>query len=215
MNCGEPLGEKAPVQVQERQPAIARSVPELLQVLTIRMVVILLGLWLLKVIINALPFVKELRIPKSPLPVPTIINTIVLLIIIGLFINYSRMLWVLWPQALPRLKDAGTFLVLIIYIVILIVLYYAAEPIVIILAPNREALTILQIVLFGISLLLLIYAISIVYTRLPSWLPSIRQQVAFTAPKGNSVVCLNCGQINKAEATFCSSCGQSLEKEKK
>lgn len=222
VNCGQPLGEQISTPAQSpavqspaiQPPAIARSVSELLQVLTIRMVVILLGLWLLKVVLNWLPFIKELRIPNSPLPVPTIINTIVFLIIIVWLISYSRMLWVLWPQALPRYREAGSFLVMLIYLITLVVLYNAARPLVLTFAPGTEALTILQVVLFIIALFLLIYAIVVVYQRLPFWLPAIRQSAVFRAPAGNEVACLNCGTLNSTGAAFCSSCGQPLAKGK-
>jgi membrane protease subunit (stomatin/prohibitin family) len=223
VNCGQLLGESTatkgqpqiePAPIPARPPGIARSVPELLQILTIRMLVILLGLWLLKVVLNWLPFIKELRIPNSPLSVATIINTIVFLIIIVWLISYSRMLWVLWPQALPRYQEAGSFLVMLIYIVILVVFYNAARPLVVTFAPDTEALTVLQVALFIIALLMLIYAIVVVYQRLPFWLPAIRQSAAFRPPSGNEVACLHCGTLNNAGAAFCSSCGQPLAKGK-
>lgn len=226
VNCGQPLSSQsqvpppagespAPPPVVQPQapprPPIARSLSELLQVLTIRIVVILVGLWLLKVVLNWLPFIQDLRIPNSPLSVSTIINTIVYLIIIALLVSYSRMLWVLWPQALPRYREASTFLVMLIYIVVLIVFYYAVQPLILAFASDpREALTVLQVILFIVALILLVYAIVIVYQRLPFWLPSVRQRVTFTAPTGNEVACLNCGNLNKAGAAFCSNCGQQL-----
>jgi hypothetical protein len=226
INCGQPLQESTseaappPIRTQPPPPMapiapipqpMARSVPELLQVLTIRMVVILVGLWLLKVILNWLPFIKELRIPDSPLAVSIIINTIVYLIIIGLLVSYSRMLWVLWPQVLPRYKDAATFLVMLIYIIILIVLYFAAEPLIRALASNpTEIITVLQIILFALALLLLVYALVIIYQRLPFWLPSVREQVTYAAPQGNMTACLYCGNLNSAASKFCSTCGQPI-----
>jgi len=190
---------------------MARSLPELLQVLTIRMVVILIGLWLLKAILNWLPFIKELRIPDSPLATTTIIDTIVYLIIIGLLISYSRMLWVLWPQVLPRYREAATFLVMLIYIIVLVVLYLAIQPIILGLVTRpSQVLTVLQIVLFVAALFLLFYALVIVYQRLPFWLPSVRQQVTFAAPQSNEVVCLYCGNLNNPGAKFCNVCGQPL-----
>ena len=223
VSCGQPLqqpnGESPTLPPIVKPPTppqpIARSVSELLQVLTIRMFVILVGLWLLKVVLNWLPFIKEMRIPDSPLPVATIINTIVYLIIIAMLVNYSRVLWVLWPQALPRYREAATFLVMLLYIVILIVFYYAVQPLVRVFASDSpEALILLQVILFVIALVLLVYAIVIVYQRLPYWLPSVRQRVTFAAPAGNEVACLNCGNLNKAGAAFCSFCGQPLAKGK-
>ena len=227
INCGTPLQESVndtvpPVQrvfpPQTPQPPppqpMARSVSELLQVLTIRMVVILVGLWLLKVILNWLPFIEELRIPDLPLAVTTIIDTIVYLIIIGLLVSYSRMLWALWPQVLPRYREAATFLVMLIYIVVLVVLYLAIAPLIRALVTRpMEILTILQLVLFIAALSLLVYALVIVYQRLPFWLPSVRQQVTFSAPQGNEVACLYCGNLNQPGAKFCNVCGQPLTKE--
>jgi magnesium-transporting ATPase (P-type) len=225
VNCGQPLQQTAgesripPPISQPSAPSqpIARSVPELLQVLTIRMIVILVGVWLLRAILNWLPFIKDLqgfRIQDRLLSIPTIINTIVYLIIIALFVSYSRMLWVLWPQALPRYREAATFLVMLIYIIILVVLYFAIQPLVQTFASNpREALTVLQVILFLLALLLLVYAIAIVYQRLPYWLPSVRQRVKFVAPTGAEVACLNCGSLNRAGAAFCTNCGRPLPKE--
>jgi magnesium-transporting ATPase (P-type) len=190
---------------------MARSVAELLQVLTIRMVVILVGLWLLKVILNWLPFIKDLRIPDSPLAISVIINTIVYVIIIGLLVSYSRMLWVLWPQVLPRYREAATFLVMLMYIIILIVLYFAVEPLIrALVARPSDIITILQIILFAIALLLLVYALVIVYQRLPYWLPSVKNQINFATPQGSSTACLYCGSLNSSGAKFCSVCGQPI-----
>jgi hypothetical protein len=217
VNCGKPLSEQAvppPQPTFAQTPAIARSVSELLQVLTIRMLVILLGLWLLRAILNWLPFIKELRIPNSPVPIPTIINTLIYLIIIAWLVSYSRTLWVLWPQALPRFREAGSFLVMLIYIIILVIFYYAVRPLISILDLGTEVLTILQVALFIIALVLLLYAIIVIYQRLPFWLPALRQSAVFKAPTGNEVACLNCGTLNKAGAAFCSSCGQALTKAK-
>jgi magnesium-transporting ATPase (P-type) len=224
INCGQPLQESAgtaepPVQRVVPPPVppspppqpMARSISELLQVLTIRMFVILVGLWLLKVILNWLPFIQDLRIPGSPISSSTIIDTIVYLIIVVLLVSYSRMLWVLWPQVLPRYREAATFLVMLIYIIILVVLYFAAEPLIRALVVNpTDILTVLQIVLFVIALLLLVYALVIVYQRLPFWLPSVRQQVNIATPRGNETACLYCGSLNNAGAKFCSICGQPL-----
>ena len=217
VNCGKPLGEQAsaPIPAPAAQPpAIARSVSELLQVLTVRMLVILLGLWLLRAVLNWLPFIKELRIPNSPVPIPTIINTLIYLIIIAWLVSYSRTLWVLWPQALPRYREAGSFLVMLIYIIILVIFYYAVRPLISVFGLGSDVLTILQVVLFIIALALLLYAIIVVYQRLPFWLPALRRSAVFKAPTGNEVACLNCGTLNNAGATFCSSCGQPLTKAK-
>ncbi len=217
VSCGKPLGEQTSTPAQPptaQPPAVARSVPELLQVLTIRMLVILLGLWLLRVILNWLPFIRELRIPNSLVSIPTIINTLIYLIIIVWLVSYSRTLWVLWPQALPRYREAGSFLVMLIYIITLVVFYYAVRPLISVVGLGSEALTILQVILFIVALGLLLYAIVIVYQRLPFWLPAIRQSAVFQSPAGNEVACLNCGNLNKAGATFCSACGQPLAKAK-
>ena len=227
INCGtrlqEIVGETNPGEQRPAPPPpppppptpppqpMARSLSELLQVLTIRMVVILIGLWLLKVILNWLPFIKELRIPDLPLATTTIIDTIVYLIIIVLLISYSRMLWVLWPRVLPRYREAATFLVMLIYIIILVVLYLAIQPIIRALVPRpAEILTVLQLVLFVTALFLLVYALVIAYQRLPFWIPSVRQQVIFAAPQSDDVVCLYCGNLNNPTAKFCNICGQRI-----
>lgn len=243
INCGQPLnagGEistpspiyesSTPMQADQPSPPttisqpfpppqpVARSVGELLQVLTIRLLVILLSLWVLKVFLNWLPFIKELRIPSLPLSTTTIINTIVYIVVIVFLFGYARMLLVLWPQALPRYREAATFLAMLIFIITLIVVYYAIKPWVpVFIHDNKDAITaitIIQVVLFITVMALLIYAIMIIYQRLPYWMPSVRQKVKFTVPAGNEVACLNCGNLNKAGAAFCTYCGQPLTKMK-
>jgi membrane protease subunit (stomatin/prohibitin family) len=231
LNCGEPLSGESKVKSADEEirippikdllsatpRSIARSIPELLQVLTIRMFVILVGLWLLKVILNSLPFIRDMQaiqISAKRLPITTITDTIVYLIIIALLVSYSRTLSVLWPQALPRYKEAVKFLELLIYLVILIVLYNAAQPLILTVASNpRQTLSNFQHLLFIVSLILLVYAIVILYQRLPYWLPSIRQWLTYSFPKGNEVACLNCGNLNSANAAFCIHCGHQIRKE--
>lgn len=207
VTCGEPLPASAPV--QESSPALARSPGELLGALTLRLILVVSAIWLIKEILIWLPFTKEIVIPRVAISVPTIITSVAYLAIISILLGYANALRVLWPQTFPLYSDALPILVVIVYLCVIVFLYYAFLPVFTNLIRDPVALLIFQAVLFLVSVGLLIWAAVELYRRFPYWWINIRK-ASFLSPISGSIVCLHCGRINRAESQYCNNCGTAL-----
>jgi hypothetical protein len=206
MNCGQPLGKGAQA---PKQAPLARSSSELLGVLTVRLLISLLGLWLIKTIINWLPFAHELPVSETGFSILMLINAVIYLIVILLLLGYAGTVRVLWPQAYPRFREVGFVIMAVVYIGVLIAVYNGFLPLIVVFSDDPSILIIFQALLLLFSAIILGYAFLGVYRKLPAWLMIIRQDQLFSF-KDNMVVCLNCGHLNDMNAEFCSTCGQQL-----
>jgi hypothetical protein len=210
INCGTLLTGSAN---QTGIPAapLAKTPGELLAVLTIRLVILLVGLWLFKEIIIALPFTQELTIPRMPIRLPILINCVVYLVVIVLLIGYARSLNSLWRQAFPRFADLAAIFAAIVYLLALVAAYYALRPIILAFATDPYILLVFQAVLFIIALVLIIRVGVILYMRLPDWLSNLRMERMLSSGS-HEVACLHCGRLNAMQAKYCSACGSELAK---
>ena len=208
MNCGKSLGKGAPA---PKQAPLARSSSELLGVFTVRLVIALLGIWLIKTIINWLPFARELPVSETGLSILMFINMMIFIIVILLLLGYARTVRVLWPQAYPRYREVGFVIMAVVCIGVLIAVYNAFLPLILKYSDDPSILIIFQALLLLFSAIFLGYAFLGVYRKLPAWLTIIRQDQLFSF-KDNMVVCLNCGHLNDMNAKFCSTCGQQIKK---
>ena len=216
VKCGQPLDEVRAVQPANAANGayatpLARSAPELLGILTLQLLLALVGLWLLRLVLNGLPFVRELSIPDLNVPMTVLVNTLVYLVAIGLLVGFTRTLWALWPQAYPDYADAAPVLVSLVYLAVLVCLYYAARPLIARFSTEPLVLTVFQVALLLIAVFLLLTACLTAYRGLRGWLVHLRQ--GLSAPPSAQVACLNCGRINSAGMEFCGSCGASLPQE--
>ena len=206
LSCGKPLGKGS--SVPSRAP-LAQSSSELLGVLTVRLLIALFGIWLIKTIINWLPFARVLPVSETGFSVLLLINLMIFLIVILLLLGYARTLRVLWTQAYPLYREVGFVIIAVVYICVLIAVYSAFLPLIIRYSDDPSILIIFQALLLLFSTVILGYAFLVVYRKLPAWLTIIRQEQLFSF-KDNMVVCLNCGHLNVMNAEFCNTCGQQL-----
>jgi hypothetical protein len=204
VNCGESLSDKA---VTKTAP-LANSPKELLGLLTIRTVVILIGLWLVHLILNWLPFVTEMRIPGININMPVIITSVIYFVIVIVLLSYAKMLRVLWQQSFPQAPEFGSVLAALVYLGILVAVYYAIRPLLRTFITDPNIITIFQVILFVIAIMLIVPALSILYQSMPRWMAAIRRYSL--ADTGNQVACLSCGHINQADQQHCSQCGAKL-----
>ncbi len=207
LNCGEQL---SPTATTVSQP-LARSPRQLLGILTLRAFLSILGLAVFRAILIRLPFTQGVRIPNFPITIEAIISSVIYFIALLIIITYARSLSVLWPQAYPRYVEAGTFLSALVYIGVLVAGYYAFLPLIVVLGAGPELVSWFEIALLIISIALLAWAGIALYRFLPSWLSSLRLSSLAQGPAG--IACLNCGNINAANAVHCSSCGSKLATE--
>ena len=169
--CGEPLNENA-VLIEAQRKSVAR---EHLLSHTFRIVIGLIGLWLIKTILLDLSFVKELRIPELPISISNIILIIIFLIVLTLIFLFARTVSILWPIAFPKAKEAGSVWVTLLVVIALRIVYKILKPILQELTTETEPVMILQLVLLLVAIVLLFGAGVIIYRAIPRWFASIKE----------------------------------------
>lgn len=191
---------------------LARSYPDLLGVLTARLLILLVGSWLLKLILNWLPFTRQLVIPEINLPVSVLITSIIFFIVFFLLVNYARVLQALWPRVYPKYQSLAPALSGLVYLFALVALYYALLPILGYISTGEDVTTLFQAVFFVVALVLLVNVALLIYRRLPDWLANLRMDHWLVSAAGDKA-CLNCGTINPRQNKFCSNCGKVLQED--
>jgi hypothetical protein len=186
---------------------MARSVPHLLAVLTARLGIGLLLVWLARTVVVRLPFTRGFNLSNAPLSSVEIINSIAYLIALGLLLHYARVLRALWPQVFPRRAPFASALTAIVYLGALVAAYFALERPVNVFAAET-GLLLLQAIAFVLAVILVMRAGLISYQYLPLWVAGMRFD-ALTNP-ADEIACLNCGRLNPAVMTFCGHCGKPL-----
>lgn len=178
MNCGRPLTGEPAQMPPLVSPSLTPRPGEWLGILTLRLLVALLGLWLLKAIVTKLSFVRELVIPEIQLTAAEIISLLVFIVMIVLLLGFARTLGTLWPQAYPRYREASLVFNALIYLVILSFAYKALRPVLIWITNDQEILMILQIILVVLAIMIIVYPCIIVYHALPGWISNIKSSFA-------------------------------------
>lgn len=145
---------------------------------TLRTLVTLLGIWILKLIVVSLPFFKELSIPDFPFTVVQIVNLFITIVIVVIIGNYGIGLSKYWPLEFPKAPEAGTVLTMIVFLIALITAYDSLKEVLETLVEGSEAVLILQIVFLVTSVMLLIRAALVVHQSLPKWLNNLRKSLS-------------------------------------
>jgi hypothetical protein len=178
-SCGQPLhGQASPPSSATYEPAF--SPRAVLGIQTARFLLSLLGLWLLKAILTGLSFVEELQIPEVDVPTPSIIGTLIYLVIIVVLVRYAQLLGKLWTQAFPGYPQVASVGAAVVYLIALTAAYSGSKPIFRALTTDDEVLMIWQIVLVVLALLISIQVSATVYQFLPTWLSTCRRNLLAT-----------------------------------
>jgi len=167
IKCGQALAVAAPLSNKE---VLERPPSEVIGIFTIRLVVVLFVLWVFKVILTELPFVKELVIPEIHIATAELIAGLVYLIIALLLLNYVRTFNALWPQAYPSYREAAYFWSALIYLGVLAATYILLRSILLAFALAGQSLVILQIAFLVLALFIVFRAGVIFYQVLPVWI---------------------------------------------
>jgi hypothetical protein len=175
-SCGQPLhGQAASLSAGANE--LAFSPRSILGIQSVRSLLLLLGLWLLKGILTGLPFVKELYIPEIDMSAPTIITLLVYLIIIFALLRYTAVLSRLWPQAFPAYPRMASIGVAVVYFVVLAAIYSGSKPVLQTITADDQVLMIWRIALVVIALLISFRVSAIVYRSLPAWLVAFQRSI--------------------------------------
>ena len=174
-NCGHSLA--APSQ---SPPAITGG--QYLGIVTVRLVVAVLGVWIIRSLLSGLSFIEGLHIPDTSMTGVSIVNALAYLVIIILLVGYARDLGQLWPQAFPAYPELGSLLVALVYTGILAAIYAGMRPFLVEFLPDREVLLIIQVLLAFFVLIIVARAAFIAYQGLSPWLTRLVSGFKTPAP---------------------------------
>lgn len=207
ISCGEPLLISADSPAAS-QP-FARSPRHLLGIVTARVLIGLLLVWILRAILINLAFVETLRFPEVPLTAPQLVTMLTYLVAIVLLLGYARSLRSLWAQAFPKAAAFAPALTAIIYVLVLSAVYATLLPLFsAFIDDSADFILTLRIILLILAIILLGWAAKVIYDALPGWLSTVHFDLPVSsAPE---IACLNCGQLNATAVHYCSRCGHAL-----
>ena len=156
----------------------AKKEVRVLGLYSLRTLVTLIGIWILKLIVVSLPFFKELRVPDFPLTVVQIVNVFISFVIVTVIVSFGLGLSRYWPLEFPKAPEAGTVFTMLIFLIGLIVAYGSIKDLLESLIYESEPVLILQIIFLVAAVLLLVRAALVVYQSLPKWLVNLRDSLA-------------------------------------
>jgi hypothetical protein len=162
--CGKPLSL--------HPPTPQSSARNMLWIVTGRLLVSLLFLWLMRGILNDLDFIQNTTIPDLNLAMTTVISLAVFITIIVLLIGFIGAIGRLWPQAFPRFYQASIIFTVILQLILLNQLYKGLQLVIPLVTRDQEVMIISGVVLAAIALILVVRAFVITYQALPNWFAS-------------------------------------------
>lgn len=164
VNCGAALN----MPLQPTRPS-----GQQLGIMTARLALALLGVWIIRSVLLSLSFIEELQIPGGNLTASMIINALIFLVVIFLLVDYARNFAALWPLAFPGYPELGYLITALIYVGVLSAIYAGVKPILLGFAPEPEVMQIFQIVLAVLALIIVARAAVIAYHGLAGWLTKL------------------------------------------
>jgi hypothetical protein len=170
-NCGKPLHD-VPFQGGVMDTSTAR---DHLLAYTFRLVIGLIGLWIINTVLVSLGFVKELRIPQLPIPVMTLITLVVLLFVFSFLLIYARLVTNLWPLAFPRAREVNSIWIALITIILLNLAYLILKPIILQISSDDVPMMILQLIFLLVAIVMVFRVVMIIYRAVPSWYIRIKE----------------------------------------
>jgi hypothetical protein len=188
-------------------PPLARSSSHLLSVLTVRLFVGLVLIWLVRAVVMRLPFSASFSLPDLPLTTQQVVTAVVYLAALALLLGYARALAALWPQAFPQHAPLAGALAALVYVAALGAGYLGLEALIGVLI-GQTGLLLLQAIALVIAVVLLVQAARAVYHHVPRWFATLRFDGLAAGPR--EMACLNCGQLNPAGMNYCGRCGRPL-----
>jgi hypothetical protein len=136
---------------------------------TFRIVISLIGLWLVNTILVSLKYVKELQIPQLPFPVSVLITLIVMLFIFFLLLHYAQEVAQLWKVGFPGAREASNVWIALITIILLNVAYQVLKPIVQLISTDNVPTMILQIAFLLVAIVVVFRVVIVIYKIIPTW----------------------------------------------
>jgi len=173
-SCGAPL--------ETSSSASGHSPSSWFGIMTLRLVVTILLLWIAGVILVNLNFIHQLSFPGLNLSTTGVIGTVILLTVVVLLVKYAFDLSAIWPQLFPRFRVGGTLFSGIIQLLALALAYSALQPFMIGLFGGTEPVTILQVALAICAVWVVVWVGMEVYRAIPGWIENLRHRQSLSTP---------------------------------
>ena len=101
-NCGQPI-----INNPFHKTIESNSPKEILLIYTGRLIFTLLAIWLLKIAVNGLSFIKELVITGVKINALEIVNILIMITVFFLILSYSIQIRPFWAASYPKYQKAG------------------------------------------------------------------------------------------------------------
>ncbi len=141
--------------------------------------IIVILLYIFRSILLGLAFIKELQIASWQITASEIVSIVMYLLILVALLIFARSLVYLWPQSFPRYANLAVVLTAILYIIGLSLVYSMVKPLFLRFISEPEPLLYTRIFLAVAAICLAGWALFVAYQSLPSWMESVRVNLAF------------------------------------
>jgi uncharacterized paraquat-inducible protein A len=172
--------------------------PMILQ--TVVGIVVLLIVWL---VISRLPMLDEFNFPLD-FTLASVVSACILTVVIALLISFSIRMELRMSYVFPQFTQLGTMVKYFIFLIVILIAYGAYKPL---LSPYMGDLS----WIYHLCFLLLFVAVIFILAR-SIYLNIDSISALFTGTKSNLVRCEKCGNSNRSDLKFCSSCGAEVPK---
>lgn len=152
---------------------------------TFRLVLGVLGLWIIKTVLINLDFVQEVTIPDFPISVSTLVVLVILVIVAFLLIGFSRTLSSYWEVAFPGVSNVEHLGIAVIWLILLGIAYKILKPFVLMInfdpgpgvttTSGSMAILILQLILILMAIVVVFRAGVLLYHSIPLWFEKIKE----------------------------------------
>ena len=205
IKCGRPLAEAAgATPLAPTRPALNTWA-----VFTIQALTALLLIWLTRLILLRLPFTQSIRLPRDvPLTMNEIMSSLAYGLALIVLVLYAQAVWAFWSRTFPRSAFLTPALAALVYVAALVALYFALARPLLVFTEEPDLVLAFQVVLLVMALLLLGWALVVIYRFIPIGLSGLMLDIptmVFT-----ETPCAHCGQWNPVQMKFCGHCGRSL-----
>ncbi len=166
IQCGRPLHESTPPSLPRRTVGAT----------TLQLLLALLGLWFLRLVLEALAFVRELEFVTIGYRITAvqIVAAALTLLMVVLLLRYVQILGREWPRSFPRYRALLPALTAILWLFVLNLLYRLA-PLFVPLFPDypSEFMLGVRVVFFLAAVLIAARAAVLVYAALPALIRTV------------------------------------------